>query len=724
MFLSTAVMTAVLIALITLQAQAMYTSAASVMIDIQEQSPIDFQSVFAGNPPDASVIETEVEIIRSRALTDKVVEKLELVQDPEFNLGLQEPGTIDMIKSWISALVPKSLVAEEEEIQHEQFVKDSVADQVRRSLNVYRRGNTYVLNVEFKSYSPEKAAQIANAFADNYLVEQLETKFESTSRVNGWLNQRLEELRNEVRTTEEAVEVYRTNSGLLSAQGSSLSEQQISDLNAQLIVQTSNYEEVKSRLQSVQAQVARGVPPDSIAEVLASPVVAELRRQQAEVVRRKAELSSRYGPRHPDVLEVDRESADIDAQIRLEIDRIVANLQSEVGIAQQKVRTIEQGLARLRSTLSSNNRSLVRLRELEREAAASRTLYENFLEQFKQTNNQEEITEANARVISRAVVPSSQSSPNTPFNIIMGCILGVIFGFGAIVFAEMLDRGLSTGADVEREADVNFIASIPELDSGFIGFIRRILRQRTVPSRYIIDNPLSLIAESFRTLRSTILLSQTAAGDPPKIVAVTSALPGEGKTTVVQSIGCVSAMSGSKTILIDCDLRLRQLSKNFDDRPRTGIVKYLKGSVPLKDVIVTDKETSCDYILNNENEYTHKDLFSSEQFGTLLNELRRKYDLIIIDTAPVLMVADTRTIANLADSVVLAARWRHTNANAVRMAAEILRKVQANIIGSVLTRVNFRSRANYGDGDYSYYARQYGSYYSTDKTDNAASVSQ
>ena len=495
------------------------------------------------------------------------------------------------------------------------------------------------------------------------------------------------------------------------AQGSSLTEQQISDLNAQLIVQTSDYEEVKARLESVRAQIARGVPADTIAEVLSSSVIRDLRRQEAEVAGRRAELSSRYGPRHPEVQKVERESADIDAQIRLEIDRIVANLESEVGIARQKVRTIENGLSRLRSTLSSNNRSLVRVRELEREAEASRTLYENFLEQFKQTNDQEEITEADARVISRAVVPRRQSSPNTTFNILLGLLLGLVAGLGAIVLAEMLDNGLSTGADVEREVGVNFIASIPDLNVGIVGLIRRLMRRTVDPGDFIVDNPLSMFAESFRTLRSTILLS--ANGKPPKIIAIASALPNEGKTTVVQSIGRVSAMSGSKTVIVDCDFRLRQLSKSADIRPKAGLVKYLRGEAPLKDIIVRDQRTTCDYILNSEDEYTHKDLFSSAQFAKLLTALRRKYDLIILDTAPVLMVADTRAIANKSDCVVLAARWRRTKADATKMAADILKKVDANVIGAVLTRVNYRSRVKYGVGDYSYYARQYGDYYST-----------
>ena len=717
LFLSTSLLVAALVVLITLQARPEYTASASVLIDRKESNVVDFTAVLTGGAPDQGAIDTEVEVIKSRALADKVVALLNLDADPEFNPELGQSRSGKGAFSFLTALFPKPVIPSTTGADVASERLNVVTEEVLENLNVYRLDTTYVLRVEFTSHSPDKAAKITNAFADNYLLEQLESKFESTSRANEWLNTRLEDLRGEVRATEEAVEIYRTNSGLLSAQGSSLTEQQISDLNAQLIIQTSDYNEVKARLESVRAQIARGVPADTIAEVMTSVVIRDLRRQESEVNGRKAELSSRYGPRHPEVLKVDRESADIQAQIRLEIDRIISNLESEVGIAQQKVQTIEGGLGRLRSQLSSNNRSLVRLRELEREAEASRTLYQNFLEQFKQINDQEEIAEADARVISRAVTPTEQSAPNTAFNTIMGILLGLFSGLGLVYLAETLDNGLATGAEVEREIDLPFIASVPELDAGIIGFFRKLISQKTVAEEFLVENPLSVFAESFRALRSTILLS--TGTKPPKVISVTSALPNEGKTTVVKSIGALSAMSGSKTVIVDCDLRIRGLSNEIENKPKAGLIKLLKGDAKLKDVTIKDPNSGCDLILNSEDEYTSKDLIGSKAFSDLLTTLRRKYDLIVLDTAPVLMVAETRAIAKKSDRVVMAARWRRTKVDAVQTAVDTLKRVDANIIGLILTRVNLNKRVKYGVGDYSYYTRQYGKYYSRSSEGNA-----
>ena len=190
-------------------------------------------------------------------------------------------------------------------------------------------------------------------------------------------------------------------------------------------------------------------------------------------------------------------------------------------------------------------------------------------------------------------------------------------------------------------------------------------------------------------------------------------MPNEGKTTVVRSIGRMSAMSGSKTIIVDCDLRLRQLSLGFEEvqYPSVGLVKFLQGKAKLNEIIIKDNKSDCDFILTRNDENSKLDLFNTPQFTKMLDRLRKTYDLIILDTAPILMVSETRTICKSADSVVMVSRWRRTKADAVRRAALILRKFDANIIGLVLTRVNFKKRIKYGAGDYSYYSRDSGGYF-------------
>ncbi|PHR94192.1 MAG: capsular biosynthesis protein [Robiginitomaculum sp.] len=700
--------------IVTLQLTPLYTSTASVIIDPQEREVTDFESVITGQAPDSTLVDTEVEIIRSRALVGRIVAKLNLVDDPEFNENLVVAEGVAAIgvnvKSWLGSLAPHQVTTVPSFELTERIIGEKVVSALLSRLSVRRTGRTYIIEISIETEDPVKSSQIANAFADQYLVEQLEAKFESTSRSNAWLNDRLSALREEVSVSENAVEVYRAQSGLLSAKGSSLTEQQISELSSQLILQRAVFDGVNARLQSLQSQMERGAGAETIGEVLSSEVIRDLRKQQAEIAGRRAELSSRYGARHPEILKVERESTDINSQIQQEVRRIVLSLESEVGIARQKVTSIETGLSQLRRELMGNNQSLVRLRELERDAAATRTLFESFLGRFKETGQQDTLTQADARIISSAALPTKKSSPNTVLNIVLGAMLGGILGVGLVMLVELLDNGVTTGVQIEKVTGLPFIASVPEIKRTMFASLRKLTGLDVEPHDYLVQKPLSSFAESYRTLRSAILLSNV--DQPPRVIAITSALPGDGKTVTTFSLGRLSAMSGSRTLIVDCDLRRRNLSKLLKNKPEQGLLQYLSGGLKLEDVIVKDSQTGCDILPLADTKYSPQDIFRSEAFRTFLNEARARYELIVLDTAPVLVVTETRTIANISDCVVLAVKWRRTEKDALVKAKNILVDSDANLIGVLLTQVNLQASRKYGYGDYGYYYGAYRNYYS------------
>lgn len=713
-FLAVSLVVFTFVTLATLQTTPKYTSTSSVMIDPRQKEVANIEAVLSGLQPDSAAVDTEVEVIKSRALAEKIAGKLNLYDDPEFNSKLREPGAAkafkDALSDVFSLLKPDQVAEALSAADAERISNENVISAVQNGLSVRRAGLTYVINISFESEDRKKAARIANAIADQYLLEQLEAKFDATSRANNWLNERLSVLRDEVRAAEGAVELYRANSGLLSAEGSSLTEQQISDLTAQLVVQRADYDEASARLNSVKSQMARGASADSIGEVLTSAVIRELRKLQAEVAGRRADLSSRYGGRHPEILKVEREAADIQSQIDLEVRRIVASLESEVDVARQKVRSLEGSLTSFRRELSSNNRSLVRLRELERDADASRTLYESFLGRFKETGDQESITEADARVVSAAPIPTGQSSPNVLLNLLLGLVLGGITGVGFVFILEMLDNGLTTGAQVEDKLKVPYIASVPTLGSGVSGAIKKLAGANLKPEDYLVEKPLSSFTESYRTLRSSIILSDVDSQQ--RVVMITSALPGDGKTTTAFCLGRLSAMSGTKTIIVDCDLRRRLLSKAIQDQEiKAGLLQMLPGEVSLVDVILKDSKTDCDILPLAKTHYTPADVFGSAAFKDLLDTLKSNYELVVLDTAPILPVAETRILAQLSDTVVVAAKWRRTKIDAVRSAIGILQGLGAKLSGVLLTQVDPNARSRYGYGDYGYYYSSYRKYY-------------
>jgi polysaccharide biosynthesis transport protein len=697
----------------TFQQTPRYTATSQVMIDTRDKSVTDVEAVMSGLSADSSVVDTEVEILKSRALAERVVKVLKLDEDPEFNGRLRKPTAFSqvvgapraLVRSIFASAAPASASGASSEAVQQQREFESVVDGVLGRLTVRRSGLTYVINIGFESESPEKAATIANEFARRYLLEQLEAKFEATQQASGWLNERLVELRGQVQTAENAVAAYRAQAGLMSAVGSSLTEQEVSQLNQQLALNQAAQAEREARLRTARAQLASGSMGDDVGEALGSEVVKDLRRQRAEVSRKSAELETRYGEKHPEVLRVQRELSDVDAQIQQEINRLIRNLEAEVQVARQRTGSIQSSLGRARGTLAGNNQAAVRLNELERNAAAVRTLYESFLNRFKETSTQQGMEESDARIVSQAKIPNSQSFPKFRLNLALGLVLGVLAGIGAILVAQALDSGIITAEEAERALGIPSLGAVPQLAST----MKDGDGSDTSPQQWVVDKPLSAFAEALRNLKTSIMHSRVDRA--VRVVAITSALPGEGKTTTSLCLARTVAMGGSKVVLLDCDLRRRNVNRLLEIEPEVGLVEVLAGTATLEQALVHDAASGAWVLPLAKSAFTPKDLFSTSVMDRLLDELKKHFELIILDTAPVLPVADTRVLAPKADAVVCLARWKKTPRKAIEAALQYLERAHAHVVGTALTQVNVKQQARYGYGDPGYYYRAYKKYY-------------
>jgi len=421
---------------------------------------------------------------------------------------------------------------------------------------------------------------------------------------------------------------------------------------------------------------------------------------------RVAEMSSRYGDRHPDMVRAQRELADIDQQIQAEIRRIVSNLEARVRVSQQRTASVESSLGGARGTLAANSAASVHLKELEGNAEAARNVYQSFLDRYKQTGAQEGVEQADARVVSHAVPPSHQSSPNVMLALALSVIVGAGAGLAAVVVAEIMDAGLATSEDVERKIGLASIASIPLMSS-----VAEANERGIQPIDYVLRKPLSGFAEAFRSLRTSILYA--VPGQQGKIVVLTSALPGEGKTTTSICLARVAAQAGSKVLLLDCDLRRRAVTRTLGLTPEKGLAEVLHGTAPLESAVLLD-QTSGAYVLPLAHTASStEDLFGLPAMDQLLARARGSFDLIILDTAPVLALADTRILAGKTDLVVLLARWRKTPARAIGASVRLLQQANAQIAGVALTQVDMNAQSKHGYGDAGYYYDEYKKYYAS-----------
>ncbi len=697
-----------IVAFMTFQMVPIYQSSAKVIVDQRQNSVLDV-GVLSGLPEAPGVFETELEIITSPVLLKRVVRKLELQKYPEFNPSLYVPSSMEVFKGRVTDVIKSLIPGGETEVKEEavlteeekaQAVIDEAARILAGQVKAERDGRKFLFLVTASSVDADRSALIANAVADQYLVDQLDTKFDETRRTNAWLDERLSGLRQELNLAESAVEAYRSANGLLSTKGSTLTEQQISDITAQMITQEAEYSEKRARLTAVRNSLNAGAGAEAMSEALQSDVIRNLRTQQAQITRERADLETKYGPRHPDVISIVGEEKDLRAQIDAEVRRIVSSLESEVSISRRRLDSLRESSNSLKSELSQNNRATIRLRELERNADASRTLYEDFLSQFKETNQQESIQDADSRVLAYADVPLSPALPRKAVNLALGLFLGIAVAGAIVLIMEVLDNRVSSGEEIEERNGVPFLGNVPLLPSG--------IGTKVQPGKYLIEHPMSAFAESMRNLRASVKFANI--DNPAKLVTVTSSFPAEGKTSLSLSLARMSAMTGSRTLVIDGDFRRHQLTETSGLKPEVGLVEYLLGEIELQDAIHRDAETELDILPLTSTRKTSRDVFGSKTFDAMIERLKVDYDLIIVDTAPILLMAETRVIAAKSDQVLVAARWRRTSRAALTQTLGVLREFNANVAGVALTFVDLKRLSKHSGAALSNY-KAYSKYY-------------
>jgi polysaccharide biosynthesis transport protein len=722
LFLTTMLIVFSVVALLLLTMPSKYAATATVLIDEHTQDVLGLNALNAQDAAedqlvtDSSAVDTQVEVLRSTALASQVVDQLHLDQDPEFNTSLAPPTLMGEVFGVIGHIFPSppgdpALAAP---LQHERVV-----EAVIRDTDVKRTGLTYTIDVTFTSQDRAKAQTIANAFVQAYLTQGLDTKVDATNSAASWLDQRLNQLRQDVQIADDAVEQYTISNNLMSgATNTTLTEQEVSTVTSQLAQARADEAAQDARLATATQQLAAGSNGGDIAEALNNPVVQALRTQQAAASAQLADLQSRYGEKYPDVIKAKRALADLNAQIQIEIQRVLSNLKALSQAAHTRTASLEASLAQTKGSLAGNNRSLVRLNQLQSNDDAAKAIYQAFLGRYKEALAKQGVQAPDARMASAAKLPTSAEWPNKKIVFAVGLVLAAMAGGGAVVGTELLKQGVFSSAEIEEAFDLPSLAELPTLASTLDGSWpslslpfsgrKRGHNKRLDPVAYVVSKPLSRFAEAFRNLRAAIATCRT--GTVVKVVAVTSSLPGEGKTTTAMCLGRSAAQAGMRVLVIDCDLRQRSINRMLSLDPTIGLIEVLNGTAPVAEALVQDSETGLVVLPVAKSAFTPKDLFGAATMGRLLGELRRDFDLIILDTAPVLAVADTRVICPYADAVVMLTRWRRTPRKAVTSALKALDSPTTFVAGAALTQVDLKEQARVGEGAGAY-ERAYKKYY-------------
>ena len=711
--LNTAVFVVVLSAIIVFQLTPRYTATALLAIESRKNSVVDLEAVMSGLGTDQSAIKTEIDVLQSRRLIGKLVDQLHLTDDSELNAALNtKPGLLSYLNpfsylpdAWSDAILGrKQDTRSEEEIA--QAIRARVIDAVVAKLSVSNPPRSYTLQLSFESVDAKKAMRIANTLANLYLTDQLEVKFEATQRANEWLNERVFELREKVRTTEQAAQQFREKNQLIQTQSAGLvSEQQLTQLNTQLVTARTELARIEARERQIEQYAEAGrIEESGLLEILQSPLIQRLKEQESEVQRRRAELSTRYGPKHPKMLNIQAEVADIKTKISLEIQKIVSGIKGEAEVAQIRVQTLEKNMDGLKQESFKMSRAQVQMRELDREAEANRLLLQTFLTRFKETSSQDGMEQADARVISPADVPNLASFPKKKLLLLLAAFAGLGLGVGLAFLLETLDNGYRSPEHIRQDLHLRPLGMIP--------MVSKAILQTQAPEAYIVTKPTSSFAEAHRSIHAALMFSG-AGGTTPKVLAVTSSIPGEGKSTATLCLAHILGRTGLKVLVVEADKRRPVLRKrlNLDEGLHLSLGDILLGRAEKKEATIYRDQHSGIHVLWAERTEDPQKLFASPEFEHFISEARKEYDLVLIDTPPVMAVSDALVIARHVESIMFVVRWEATPKGLVKTAMKQLAQTGTPVAGVVLTQVDVKRHRGYGYGDQGYYYGGKSNYY-------------
>jgi uncharacterized protein involved in exopolysaccharide biosynthesis/Mrp family chromosome partitioning ATPase len=694
-----AALSILLVVTVTFLLTPLYQSTAQVMLDTRHEQVVDLQAVLSSLPSDTFVVDSEVQVLQSPALAKLVIDKLHLDQDPEFNVAIRPPTLLGQMRRTVTGAlrgaflylnlplpvflgggpVDEGLVAERRE--------SSIIGAFERRLSVSRQGLTYLINISFWSEDAAKSMRIANAVATTYLAQQKNIKASATRKANTLIQKHVSQLQGQLRDAEQKVADYKAKHGLLNAVGAPLTEQEISALSTQMATAQAEQAEQQGKLAAANAQL-RADGTNGVGQAAASDTIRQMRTQEAELAQEEAALSKRYGPKYPALIKVKQERQALETALAAETQRIIAGQRAEAAAAAQRTSSLRASIEHDRQLLALGNTAGVKLAELERNASAVRGVYEAFLSRLKQTAAQEDLQTADAQIVSPATIPLSPTSPSWMLAMAAAAALALIASAAAIGLREFLDRGVRSVPEAEAATGLPVVAMIPRI-------------ARADPAAYVVKRPLSDFAEAIRNLRTSLFISRN--GPVPRIVAMMSAMPQEGKTITTLALGRQCAESGARVLIIDADLRRRSLSAHLGRSVRQGLVELVEGQALLENCLHSDPLSAATILPLSGAEMGGKDVFFAHDLAPLFERLRNHFDIILVDTAPLLPLAEPRLVAAHADSVVMLSHWHKTPQSAMQDAARLIRTLDVPIAGLALTCVDMKLLDTFG-----YTARGYG----------------
>ena len=629
--------------------------------------------------------QTEYELLRGRTLAEKTVERLQLQRSAELATGpLMSPWERFQRKFLGQAPQPN--------VDADGMPLSPAAAALRSRLRIEPLPGGRLVNLRFNAYDPRLAAQVANTLAELYIEQSRDFRSSSSSEATGWLSDRLRDQRKNVEAAERALIEYQERQGLAGTPADASPDgDRVSTLEAAAI--SARMERVEKEGALAQA---RSLPPSQVASlpaVAANAGVQEARSRVAELQAEYGRLGDTLGERHPDMVRLRGDIQAAQDKLQAEMRNALRALEGDAQAARAREAGLEASLVQARSESLEVGRKAIEYNALRREVETNKQLFQSLMSRSKETGLESELTSTNVRIMEKAEVPRAPAAPRRTRNYQLALVIGLALGFALALLFEHVDNTVKTPEDIKA------------LGLPFLGMVPNVEQRPGQPAAARAANaasPDAAVAEAYRVLRTNLIFSAPAEGG--RALVLTSANPGEGKTTTTANLAIALALNGAKVLVVEADLRRPALHQHFRIKKTPGLTDLIVSKCQASQAIQSTRFKGlqvlpCGYVPPNPAE-----LLGSASMREIVQALRSCYDWVLIDTPPVLAMADTPVLCPLVDGIILVVSAEQSPRPAVQRSVDQLLGVGGKITGVVLNRVDLR-RNSY------YYGQYYGEYY-------------
>jgi len=692
----------------TLTATPIYEASTRLLIEKTDASPLMPNYGYAQYDPE--FLQTQAQIITSYPVAKKVVKQLKLEETYDsYVAGMDESGfSVNAVVGWIKGIyavvskITNSVFAKPvktiQEIEEDEISKvDSIAQMISSAITVEPVEEKRIVNLSFMSANPELAVMIANATAKSYMDQLLEMKMEASNYNQKWMGMKGEEEAKKLKKAKKALNEYMKANDIVTIEDRvTIIPQKLAQLGSELARAETRQKEFETIYKIIKKSLNNFEELETIPVIADDPVLKLIRDQIFKVEQNIMEQSKKYGHKHPVMLRVKSELAILRTKRNQEIRHIIKTVKNRYELADSNTRDLRGLLEKTKKEAVGLNEKFVQYEILKREIENHQKLFDALTSRVGEQSITEKAQNINVWVVEKAQLPQFPSKPNKKRNILLGIIMGLFGGVGLALFLEYLDNTIKTPDDIEERYNIPVLSTISKAKN----------KDKDL-YKLILDEPSSALAESFKSLRASIMLS--SSDSPPKTILVTSMAPKDGKTTVASNLALAIAKSGSEVLLIDCDLRRPMLHQVFGLENEKGLSTFITGTSGIN-IIRDGLPENLSVINSGPIPPNPSELMISKRLKDLVRALKDKFDFVIFDTPPIISVSDTLIMSKIVDASLIVIRFGKTTYEMMNHGLKQMADIEAKVIGTVINAVDEKKSGYY----YYHYNKEYYQYYASD----------